>query len=562
MLSQLYIENIAVIEKAEIRFQPGFNALTGETGAGKSMIIDAINAILGERMSKGLVRTGARTAFVSALFTDAGEEAARKLRELGYELQEEGNSILIQREISQEGKGSCRICGRPATVSTLKELGPFLIHIHGQHESYHLLSPELHMEYLDRMGGLEPLLSQYRRAFSEVKRIRREINHCNMDEEQKARRMDLLRYQISELEDAQIRVGEQEELFRKKAVYANSKRIAASVSEAKGILDGSEDNPGVLSALSAAADSLMDAQRYLPALRPLAERLRSAAYDLEDCSGELRSATAQLEYDPEDQERVEERLDTLYRLGLKYGESEEAMLGYLEKCRAELRGIELSDENIERLTEEFAVARDESIRLAKELSAKRAETASDFTARVKAELRFLDMPNADFQVEQERCPLNDYGCDRIQFLISANAGEPPRPIAKIASGGELSRIMLAIKTVLAGRDETDTLIFDEVDTGISGSAARKVGLKLREVSEHRQVICVTHLAQIACLAGCHFFIQKQVRDNRTFTQVTRLDFEGRKRELARIMGGAEITPLMLENAQEMLKTAGIFPETT
>ncbi len=306
----------------------------------------------------------------------------------------------------------------------------------------------------------------------------------------------------------------------------------------------------------------MDAQRYLPALRPLAERLRSAAYDLEDCSGELRSATAQLEYDPEDQERVEERLDTLYRLGLKYGESEEAMLGYLEKCRAELRGIELSDENIERLTEEFAVARDESIRLAKELSAKRAETASDFTARVKAELRFLDMPNADFQVEQERCPLNDYGCDRIQFLISANAGEPPRPIAKIASGGELSRIMLAIKTVLAGRDETDTLIFDEVDTGISGSAARKVGLKLREVSEHRQVICVTHLAQIACLAGCHFFIQKQVRDNRTFTQVTRLDFEGRKRELARIMGGAEITPLMLENAQEMLKTAGIFPETT
>lgn len=562
MLSQLYIENIAVIEKAEIRFQPGFNALTGETGAGKSMIIDAINAILGERMSKGLVRTGARTAFVSALFTDAGEEAARKLRELGYELQEEDNSILIQREISQEGKGSCRICGRPATVSTLKELGPFLIHIHGQHESYHLLSPELHMEYLDRMGGLEPLLSQYRRAFSEVKRIRREINHCNMDEEQKARRMDLLRYQISELEDAQIRVGEQEELFRKKAAYANSKRIAASVSEAKGILDGSEDNPGVLSALSAAADSLMDAQRYLPALRPLAERLRSAAYDLEDCSGELRSATAQLEYDPEDQERVEERLDTLYRLGLKYGESEEAMLGYLEKCRAELRGIELSDENIERLTEEFAVARDESIRLAKELSAKRAETASDFTARVKAELRFLDMPNADFQVEQERCPLNDYGCDRIQFLISANAGEPPRPIAKIASGGELSRIMLAIKTVLAGRDETDTLIFDEVDTGISGSAARKVGLKLREVSEHRQVICVTHLAQIACLAGCHFFIQKQVRDNRTFTQVTRLDFEGRKRELARIMGGAEITPLMLENAQEMLKTAGIFPETT
>lgn len=562
MLSQLYIENIAVIEKAEIRFQPGFNALTGETGAGKSMIIDAINAILGERMSKGLVRTGARTAFVSALFTDAGEEAARKLRELGYELQEEDNSILIQREISQEGKGSCRICGRPATVSTLKELGPFLIHIHGQHESYHLLSPELHMEYLDRMGGLEPLLSQYRGAFSEVKRIRREINHCNMDEEQKARRMDLLRYQISELEDAQIRVGEQEELFRKKAVYANSKRIAASVSEAKGILDGSEDNPGVLAALSAAADSLMDAQRYLPALRPLAERLRSAAYDLEDCSGELRSATAQLEYDPEDQERVEERLDTLYRLGLKYGESEEAMLGYLEKCRAELRGIELSDENIERLTEEFAVARDESIRLAKELSAKRAETASDFTARVKAELRFLDMPNADFQVEQERCPLNDYGCDRIQFLISANAGEPPRPIAKIASGGELSRIMLAIKTVLAGRDETDTLIFDEVDTGISGSAARKVGLKLREVSEHRQVICVTHLAQIACLAGCHFFIQKQVRDNRTFTQVTRLDFEGRKRELARIMGGAEITPLMLENAQEMLKTAGIFPETT
>lgn len=555
MLSQLYIENIAVIEKAEILFRSGFNALTGETGAGKSMIIDSINAILGERMSKGLVRTGAHTAFVSALFTDVGDAAARKLQELGYELQEENRSILIQREVSQEGKGSCRICGRPATVSTLKELGPYLINIHGQHESYHLLSPELHMAYLDRMGALEPLLEEYQKAFFEVKRIRKEINHYNMDEEQKSRRMELLRYQIGELEDAQIRIGEQEELFQKKAVYTNSKHIATSVSAAKEILDGGEEGPGIVSALSSAADALSDAQRYFPALRPLAERLRNASYDLEDCSGELRGITAQLEYDPEDQERVEERLDTLYRLGMKYGETEEAMLSYLEKCRAELKGIELSDENIDRLTEEFAIARDEAIRLAKELSAKRAETAASFTAKVKAELRFLDMPNADFQVEQERCPLNDYGCDKIQFLISANAGEPPRPIAKIASGGELSRIMLAIKTVLAGRDETDTLIFDEVDTGISGSAARKVGLKLKEVSQSRQVICVTHLAQIACLAGCHFFIQKQVRDNRTFTQVRLLDFEGRKQELARIMGGAEITPLMLENAEEMLKMA-------
>ncbi len=562
MLSQLYIENVAVIEKAEICFSRGFNVLTGETGAGKSMIIDAINAVLGERISKGIVRTGARFSFVSAMFTDVGDAAVKKLQELGYALEQEDGGILIQREISQEGKGSCRICGRPATVSTLKELGPFLIHIHGQHEGYHLLSPELHMQYLDRMGSLEPLLEKYRKAFFEVKRIRKEINHYNMDEEQKARRMDLLRYQIEELENAQIRVGEQEELFQKKNAYANSKRIASDISQAKEILDGSVESPGVISALSAAADALSDAQRYFQALRPLSDRLRSACYDLEDCNSELRDLSAQMEYDPEDQERVEERLDMLYRLGMKYGESEEAMLEYLDKCRSELKGIELSDENIERLTAEFAVAREEAIRLAKELSSKRTEVASAFTAKVKAELRFLDMPNAEFQVEQERCPLNDYGCDKIQFLISSNAGEPPRPIAKIASGGELSRIMLAIKTVLAGCDETDTLIFDEVDAGISGSAARKVGLKLKEVSEHRQVICVTHLAQIASLAQSHFFIQKQVRDNRTFTQVDRLTFEGRKRELARIMGGAEITPLMLENAQEMLQMAGIFPGTS
>nr|WP_319488117.1 DNA repair protein RecN [uncultured Caproiciproducens sp.] len=554
MLSQLYIENIAVIEKTGIDFHSGLNVLTGETGAGKSIVIDSINAVLGERTSRELVRTGARAAFVTAVFFDLGAQAIDKLNELGYAPEEDG-TVMIQREIHADGKAVCRINSRPATVSVLKEIGSLLISIHGQHDSYDLLSPDLHIQYIDRMGVPEKLLTDYRAAFGNMQHIKNTLDSYHMDEAQKARQIDLLSYQIKELEAADLHVGEQEELNKTRTRYINSEKIAASINTAKSALNGDESFDGALSAVVSASDALADAEKYLPEIHPLSERIKNIRYDLEDCEEEIRNFSSELEYDPEDVERIEDRLDKLYRLGLKYGGSAENMLAFLEKSKEQLEDIQLSDERITQLTKEYQKAKTLATKLADEISVCRKKTAKEFSAKVKEELKFLDMPNIDFQVQQENCPLNPLGCDKLQFLISANAGEPAKPIAKIASGGELSRIMLSIKTVLAGKDDIDTLIFDEVDTGISGSAAQKVGLKLHEVSGNRQVICVTHLAQIAALADVQYLIKKHVKDNKTFTDVDQLDYEGRKQELARIMGGSQITPLLLENAAEMLKLA-------
>ncbi len=551
MLSQLYIENIAVIEKASIDFQKGFNILTGETGAGKSIIIDSINAVLGGRVSREIVRNGAKMARVSALFTSIGTETLQKLEELGLSPEEEEN-LLLQREIRSEGKTVCRINGRPATVSMLREVGLTLLSILGQHESYELLSPEQHVEYIDSFGGLNELKSQYSSAYHKLRSVKKEWDSLLMDEDQKARRMDLLRYQIEELEAGEIRLGEQEELAQQRTMFRNSEKIAESIAIAKNALDGDDESAGAVSSVGTAADSLEDAAQFLPSLTSTAQKLRDLEYNLQDCLAEVREAGESLEYDPARLEQVEERLDQLYRLSLKYGSTEEEMLEFLERSRKELRTIELSDERAQELSEEYERCKAEAIQLAKELSSKRRKAASELVAQVREELTFLDMPGVEFQVEQLRCPLNQWGCDKIQFLLSTNPGEPPRPMAKIASGGELSRIMLAIKTVLSGTDRIPTLIFDEIDTGISGSAARKVGLKLQQVSQNRQVLCVTHLAQIAALADAHFLISKQIRDQKTFTQVLPLDFEGRKREIARIMGGTEITPLLLQNAEEML----------
>ena len=551
MLSQLYIENIAVIEKASIDFQKGFNILTGETGAGKSIIIDSINAVLGGRVSREIVRNGAKMARVSALFTSISTETLQKLEELGLSPEEEEN-LLLQREIRSEGKTVCRINGRPATVSMLREVGLTLLSILGQHESYELLSPEQHVEYIDSFGGLNELKSQYSSAYHKLRSVKKEWDSLLMDEDQKARRMDLLRYQIEELEAGEIRLGEQEELAQQRTMFRNSEKIAESIAIAKNALDGDDESAGAVSSVGTAADSLEDAAQFLPSLTSTAQKLRDLEYNLQDCLAEVREAGESLEYDPARLEQVEERLDQLYRLSLKYGSTEEEMLEFLERSRKELRTIELSDERAQELSEEYERCKAEAIQLAKELSSKRRKAASELVSQVREELTFLDMPGVEFQVEQLRCPLNQWGCDKIQFLLSTNPGEPPRPMAKIASGGELSRIMLAIKTVLSGTDRIPTLIFDEIDTGISGSAARKVGLKLQQVSQNRQVLCVTHLAQIAALADAHFLISKQIRDQKTFTQVLPLDFEGRKREIARIMGGTEITPLLLQNAEEML----------
>lgn len=554
MLLQLYIENVAVIEKCGLEFNAGFNVLTGETGAGKSILIDSIGAILGERTSRELIRTGASAAFVSAVFSSPNSHALQKLEELGYAVDEDG-CVLIQREISLTGKNACRINGRPATVSVLKGIAPFLVNVHGQHESYQLLSPDLHIRYIDRMGELLPLLSEYQKAYRYMCKVRDELQEFDLDETQKERRIDLLKYQVQELEEADLTPGEQELLSEKRTLYRNSERLAQQFQLARSLLDGEEEG-GVLSSVAQICTALGEAKRYLPAIEQLSDRFQAVEYELQDCSEELNNAVALLDYDPIELEEIEARLDFLYRLGLKYGETTEEMLSYLENSRKELENIELSDERLAQLNRDYEDAKEEAIRLAKLLSTQRKKTAAGFIEGVKQELAFMNMPGVAFQVEQERCPLNATGCDKIQFLLSTNPGEPPKPLAKIASGGELSRIMLAIKTVLAGKDEVDTLIFDEVDTGISGSAAQKVGLKLRQAAQGRQVICVTHLAQIAALAQNHLLIQKHQEQDRTFTEITPLNFEGRAAELARIMGGLPVTELMLQNAREMLKLAG------
>ncbi len=552
MLSQLYIQNIAVIEKASIDLEKGFTVLTGETGAGKSIIIDAIHAVLGERTSRELVRTGASSASVSALFTGLDQDTLALLDRLSIPREEDG-SLLIQRDIRLEGRASCKLNGAPATVSMLKELGPRLVTIHGQHESYELLSPEVHMTYLDSFGGLEDLLAEYQSAYRGLRETQRQLEALQTDEGEKARLSDLLHYQIDEIEGAGVRAGEREELETQREAIRNSEKIAEALELVRGLLSGDEEREGLLSEISQASSEASRAAAYLPELEEASQKLQEAGYLLEDVDALLRNVG--VDFDPELLESIEDRLDLLYKLGLKYGGSEEKILEYLEDCRSRLHQIEFSDEERERLEALYEEKKSRAIALAKKLSQKRKQASGLFIRQVKEELAFLNMPGIEFETEIQRVPLYAMGCDKIQFLVSANKGEPPKPMSKIASGGELSRIMLAIKTVLSGKDKVDTLIFDEVDTGISGAAANKVGQKLKQVSRDRQVLCITHLAQMAALADHHLLISKHVEGERTFTQVKALDLEGRKREVARIIGGDSITQLQLEMAEEMLQKA-------
>lgn len=550
MLAQLFIRNIAVIEKASIDLEKGFTVLTGETGAGKSIIIDAIHAVLGERTSKELVRTGTDSASVSALFTGLDEDTLSLLDRLSLPREEDG-SLLIQRDIRLEGRSTCKINGAPATVSMLKQLGPRLVTIHGQHESYELLSPEVHMEYLDSFAGLESLLAEYQGAYRTLRETQRQLEALQTDEGEKARLSDLLHYQIDEIEAANVRVGEREELEAQRELIRNSEKIASALELLRGLLSGDEESEGLLAGISQAAAQAGRVAAYLPELAEASQKLQEAGYLLEDVDAILHGTA--VDFDPALQESIEERLDLLYKLGLKYGGSEEKILEYLEDCRIRLHQIEFSDEERERLEAQYETQKAAAIALAKELSEQRKAASKQFISQVKGELAFLNMPGIAFETEIQRVPLYHMGCDKLQFLVSANKGEPPKPMSKIASGGELSRIMLAIKTVLSGKDKVDTLIFDEVDTGISGAAANKVGQKLKQVSQNRQVLCITHLAQIAALADHHFLISKHVEGERTYTQVQGLDFEGRKREVARIIGGDQVTDLQLEMAGEMLK---------
>ena len=550
MLAQLFINNIAVIERASIDLEKGFTVLTGETGAGKSIIIDAIHAVLGERTSKELVRTGTQSASVSALFTGLDEDILCLLDQLSIPREEDG-SLLVQRDIRQGGRSYCKLNGAPATVSMLKQVGPRLVTIHGQHESYELLSPEVHMAYLDSFAGLESLLAEYQDAYHTLRETQRKLEALQTDEGEKARLSDLLHYQIDEIQSANVRVGEREELEAQREVIRNSEKIAGTLELLRGLLSGDEDSEGLLTGVEQASVEAERVASYLPELEEAAQKLREAGYLLEDVDAMLRGVG--VDFDPALQEAIEERLDLLYKLGLKYGSSEEKILEFLEDCRSRLHQIEFSDEERERLEAQYEAEKHKAISLAKELSRRRQAASAQFIRQVREELAFLNMPGIQFETEIQRVPLYAMGCDKLQFLVSANKGEPPKPMSKIASGGELSRIMLAIKTVLSGKDKVQTLIFDEVDTGISGAAANKVGKKLKQVSQNRQVLCITHLAQIAALADHHLLIEKHVEGERTFTQVQELDFEGRKREVARIIGGDQVTGLQLEMAEEMLK---------
>lgn len=551
MLNSLYIENIAVIEKTNIDFTKGFNVLTGETGAGKSIIIGSINALLGGRISKDIIRSGADTAFVSGSFSVTNPQVYSLLEQYGFECDQD-DRLILQRKLTANGKSSCRINGRPANLAVLKEITAHLVNVHGQHESYNLMSPEKHIEYIDSIGELDSIKKEYRENLAILRDYRKRLKSAQTDDSQRERQIDLLRYQINEIEQAAPQEGEYEQLTEERSKAQNAQDIIRSLSEAEAILAGEEQINGCIDALRECSDCIGRVSEYVPVTEKLSERITNVYYELQDCAEEISSILEGIDTDPYRLQEIEERLDVLYRLSKKYGSTTAEILEFYENAKGQLQQLEDYEFNMESLQKDYDKYFQATKELALKLSAERKKISREFAARVKEEMTYLDMPNVNLEVSIERCPLNENGCDKLEFLISANPGEAPKPVSKIASGGELSRMMLAITNVIASHNIVSTMIFDEVDTGISGSASQKVGYKLKALSETRQVICITHQAQIAALADTHFLIKKNVENNRTFTQVSELSFEDRVRELARIIGGVSITELTLKHAEEML----------
>ena len=552
MLSQLFIQNIAVIEKAQVAFEKGLNVFTGETGAGKSIVIDAINAVLGNRTSRDLVRTGAPKALVTALFEGIGDETKEQLLSMGFEPEEDG-SLLLSREISADGKTSCKIGGRPSTVSILREVAQSLINIHGQHDNQSLLLPEQHLVYIDQFGKTAALLKEYRVEYAYYVELQRKLRQLQTDETEKAQRTDLLSYQINEISSAALFPDEEEELQSAKKKMQNSVKIIEALHIAHDLLQGTEESDGILSMLDQTQEQFQMLEVYYPQIK--SDRILDMRYELEEVRENLRDALSDAEMDPAELDRIEERLDLIFRLKRKYGGSVEEILAFKERAQQELDSIVHAEELQAKLEKEHGQSEARLIKLAKQLSEKRKSAAKQFEDQVCAELTFLDMPSVRFIVHAETGELDETGIDRMEFYISTNPGEPPKPIGKIASGGELSRIMLSLKNVIAEGDRVGTLIFDEVDTGVSGRAAQKIGRKLKQASAGRQIICVTHLAQVAAFADTHLLIAKTVRDGRTFTTVNALPQEERVQELARIMGGENLTPTVLASARELILQA-------
>ena len=548
MLSLLHIENIAVIECADISFDRGFNVLTGETGAGKSIVIDAISAILGERAYRDMIRTGTERASVRAVFTEVPEFPW--FAENGVEYDPE---TVISREIHLDGKNICRVNGTLVNVSCLHKLGIQLINIHGQHDSAALFDEENHLAFLDAFADNGKLRASYGERYEAVAKLRREISSLTMDEGEKLRRMENLKYQIAEIEKAELEPGEDDRLEERRKVLQNAEKLSNGMETAVECLYGGEDSDGASGLLAQAEYALARLSRFSDSFAALHDRVSDLMYQVQDAAEEVRDARDSLSYSAEELEQIESRLDVIHKLRRKYGTTCEDILEYLDKAKKELDEIEFADDKLERLKRNLKKAEKEAWDAAGVLRENRKQAADTMSKRILSELAQLDMPRVQFACRFTETELTANGADAVAFYMSANAGEALKPLSRVASGGELARIMLAMKNVLAEKDQVATLIFDEVDTGVSGRAAQKVAEKLRSVAVHKQVLCVTHLPQLAALANTHLLIAKSERDGRTYTSVTPLDLEGRTRELARIIGGANITETTLKSAEEMLR---------
>ena len=549
MLSLLHIENIAVIECADISFDRGFNVLTGETGAGKSIVIDAISAILGQRAYRDMIRTGTSKASVRAVFTDVPKLSW--FEENGVEYDPE---TIIQREIHLDGKNVCRVNGSLVTVSILNKLGIQLINIHGQHDSASLFDEANHLTFLDDFSGNEAIRDAYGEKYAAVEKLRREINRISMDEGEKLRRMETLKYQIEEIEKANLEAGEDDALEERRKLLQNSEKIANGLNEAVESLYGGDDTDGAASLLNMAERALARIAKYSDDISSLHEKVADLMYQVQDAAEIARDVQYELSYSADELDKIESRLDVIHKLRRKYGTTCADIIAYCEKAKQELDEIEFADDHVERLKKKLKKAEKEAWDAAMQLRKNRQEAAEKLSSRILTELAQLDMPKVQFACQFTELELAANGADAVAFYMSANVGEALKPMSKVASGGELARIMLAMKNVLAEQDKVDTLIFDEVDTGVSGRAAQKVAEKLKSVARSKQVLCVTHLPQIAAMGDTHMLIAKGERDGRTYTTVTPLDLDGRKKELARIIGGANITEITLKSAEEMLQS--------
>ena len=556
MLELLHIENIAIIERADIAFGSGFNALTGETGAGKSIVIDALGAVLGQRTSRELIRTGAEKAFVSAAFGGVPVELPG-LEENGLAPEEDG-TLLLQRELYGDGKNVCRVSGRPVTVAQLRRIGASLLNIHGQHDGQQLLDEEQHLFYLDRFGRVDAELTAYCERFDAWRATKREMDALKMNEAEKARRVDMLHHQIDELERADLQEGEEETLLARRNILRNGEKFLSAISAADACLNGGDESLGAVSAIKEAEDALRGLRSLGDEFVELSDRLESLRCEAYDLAETIRDKKDEYDFSPQELDAVESRCDQLYRLKKKYGSSVEEMLSYLERSREELDRIEYADDRLAQLAEKCTAQERAAREAARVLTDKRRAAAKELEARISRELSELDMPKLRFSIDFQEKELSEDGTDTVEFLMSANVGEDLRPIRKIASGGELSRIMLALKNVLAEQDSVMTMVFDEVDTGVSGRAAQRVAEKLARLSRTRQVLCVTHLPQLTAMADVHFGVEKGEENGRTLTRVRELDRAARRAEIARMSGGDHPSETMLSGAEELLSAAESF----